>query len=247
MSEGKTALVLSAGGMFGAYQAGAFGVIADRFQFDLVVGTSVGALNGWPIAGGCSPDELIRRWLDPATGDSLRLVPNPGLRNGWFNPAPLQKLTSDLMAQYTPQIPFAMVTLALPRFKTTVFQYPEITAEHLRASSSIPYFLPAVEIHGTRYLDGGVFEKCPLRVAMDLGATRIIAVDCLPDMAPRPVRLVLSALRRFRHKTVIPPGLELTLIEPTAFMGTPQDAVFWKEANVRRWIDLGRADAARLL
>ena len=53
------ALVLSAGGMFGAYQAGAWNVLSQRFQPDMVVGTSVGALNGWAIAGGCPPDELL--------------------------------------------------------------------------------------------------------------------------------------------------------------------------------------------
>ena len=65
MPEHKTALVLSAGGMFGAYQAGAYRAIAEIAPPDIVVGASVGALNGWPIAGGCTPDHLIERWLDP--------------------------------------------------------------------------------------------------------------------------------------------------------------------------------------
>ncbi len=50
-----SALVLSAGGMFGAYQAGVWNVLSQRFQPDMVVGTSAGALNGWAIASGCSP------------------------------------------------------------------------------------------------------------------------------------------------------------------------------------------------
>ena len=41
-----TALVLSAGGMYGAYQAGAWRVLAERFQPDLIVGASIGAVNG---------------------------------------------------------------------------------------------------------------------------------------------------------------------------------------------------------
>src|ERR1039457_6584211 len=56
------ALVLSAGGMFGAYQAGVWNVLSRRFQPDLVVGTSAGALNGWAIAGGCPPAELVDMW-----------------------------------------------------------------------------------------------------------------------------------------------------------------------------------------
>jgi predicted acylesterase/phospholipase RssA len=42
----KRALVLSGGGMFGAWQAGAWSVLARHFQPDLVVGASAGSLNG---------------------------------------------------------------------------------------------------------------------------------------------------------------------------------------------------------
>ena len=73
--------------MFGAYHAGAFQTIRASIEPDLVVGTSVGALNGWPIAGGCTPEQLTARWLDPATGSALRLLPNAGFRNGVFDPA----------------------------------------------------------------------------------------------------------------------------------------------------------------
>jgi len=45
--------------MFGAYQAGAWKVLSEQIEIDLVVGASVGAVNGWSIAGGCSADELI--------------------------------------------------------------------------------------------------------------------------------------------------------------------------------------------
>src|SRR4051794_32211298 len=90
MGNRKTALVLSAGGMFGAYQAGAFRIISEHNPPDIVVGASVGALNGWTIAGGCSANELVERWLDPEAGSALRLFPNAGWRNGWFDPAPLR-------------------------------------------------------------------------------------------------------------------------------------------------------------
>src|SRR5208282_1026932 len=62
----RRALVLSGGGMFGAWQAGAWATLATRTHFDLVVGASVGALNGYSIACGISPLELRRIWLDPS-------------------------------------------------------------------------------------------------------------------------------------------------------------------------------------
>ena len=61
----KTALVLSGGGMFGAWQAGAWRALAGRFAPDLIVGASVGSLNGYAIAGGATPDELAEFWLRP--------------------------------------------------------------------------------------------------------------------------------------------------------------------------------------
>ncbi len=91
------ALVLSAGGMFGAYQAGAWNVLSNRLQPDLVVGTSVGALNGWAIAGGCSAEELSAMWRNPATGETMRLhfpfVP----WNGLIDPAALDPAGAGLV------------------------------------------------------------------------------------------------------------------------------------------------------
>ena len=54
--------------MFGAYQAGAWKTLSREISPDIVVGASVGALNGWLIAGGAPAAELERRWLDPSSG-----------------------------------------------------------------------------------------------------------------------------------------------------------------------------------
>src|SRR2546423_13574944 len=150
MGKQRTALVLSAGGMFGAYQAGAYKAVAEVVQPDIVVGASVGALNGWLIASGCSPDHLIERWLDPATGAALKLFPNAGWRNGWFDPAPLRAQAMRIAADYQPRIPFGLVVVELPWLRTVLVQCPGITAGHLQATCSIPLFLPSVEIDGSR-------------------------------------------------------------------------------------------------
>src|SRR5580704_18544989 len=157
MSEHKTALVLSAGGMFGAYQAGAYRAIAELAPPDIVVGASVGALNGWPIAGGCTPDHLIERWLDPSAGSALKLFPNHGWRNGWFDPAPLRARAEEIRGSYEPRMPFGLVVVQLPRLSAHLVKHPDVTAAHLQATCSIPLFLPSVEIDGRRYLDGGLF------------------------------------------------------------------------------------------
>src|ERR1022692_2970547 len=112
-----TALVLSAGGMFGAYQAGAWNVLSRHFQPDLVVGTSVGALNGWAIAGGCSPADLLALWREPATAGLMRLrfpfVP----WNGFIDPTALARHVRDWHVRFQPRVPFSTTVVEVPRLR----------------------------------------------------------------------------------------------------------------------------------
>lgn len=245
--QGKTALVLSAGGMFGAYQAGAYEEIVRHADIDMVVGASVGALNGWVIASGCRPEYLAERWMTPEIASVLQLYPNAGLRNGWFDPRPLRAITQDLYDSHTPTMPFGLVVVDVPRFRTHLVQHPLVRPEHLQATCSIPMFLPTVRIDGRRYLDGGLFEKLPLAAALEMGATRIIAIDSLPEIAPPWIRMGFRVARRMKASAPLPENFDLTVISASERMGTAHDAVFWTAANASRWIELGRRDARKVL
>jgi predicted acylesterase/phospholipase RssA len=243
----KTALVLSAGGMFGAYQAGAYKVLAEEDPPDIVVGASVGALNGWVIASGCQPDELIARWRHPSAGDTLKLFPKYTYRDlcgrGWFDPAPLREQTESLCRDYQPRIPFGVVVMEVPRFRKRLVQYPDVLPVHLQATCSIPLFLPAVTIEGKRFLDGGIYEKLPIWAALQMGATRIIAIDSLPKVGKWWLRAGINLAHIFKKTRRYPPDLELTIITPSEILGTQDDAVFWKQSNIDRWVQLGARDA----
>jgi predicted acylesterase/phospholipase RssA len=247
----KTALVLSAGGMFGAYQVGAWKTIAELAPPDIVVGASVGALNGWPIASGCSPDHLIERWLDPSAGATLQLFPQHGWRflgrRGWFNPAPLRAQAEGICRDYQPRIPFGVVVTELPGLHPRLVQYPDILAAHLQATCSIPLFLPSVKIDGKRYLDGGLFEKLPIWAAIEMGATRIVAIDSMPRVGKWWLHLAIDLAHMFKPARRYPRDLDLTIISPSETLGDTDDAVFWKRANIERWVDLGMRDAATVL
>ena len=54
-----TAVVFSAGGMYAAWEAGVWKAIAGQVRPDLIAGASAGAWNGWAIAGGATPEELV--------------------------------------------------------------------------------------------------------------------------------------------------------------------------------------------
>jgi len=239
----KTALVLSAGGMFGAYQAGAWRAINERFEPDLVVGASVGALNGWPIAGGSSPEEMIERWRDPAL---RQVLTRRGNRSYRFDPVPLREHARRIHEQFTPRVRFGLVVVKLQGFGNCLVEHPNVTVDHLQATASIPVCLPAVRINGCRYLDGGLIEKTPIWAAVEMGARKIVAVDCL-RVSDFWVNVGMSAFRKLKRKRRIPEDVEITMIAPEAALGAWEDAVFWKRENVERWIELGQRDAARVL
>ncbi len=244
--QSKTALVLSAGGYFGAYQVGVWKALAHEFAIDMVVGASVGALNGWPIAARCSPDELEERWLDDSTANHLTFHSQPGLRNGYFRSEPLLESVTALYESYKPVIPFGMVAVQVPVLKPRLFLTGEVTPSHLLATCSIPFILPSVKIGRQRFTDGGLLEKMPLWAAVEMGATEIIAIDSLPDVTPWWVHAGTSVLRLARPGKAIAPDIRVTTIAPTEHMGTAHDAVIWKRENIERWVAMGERDAARV-
>jgi NTE family protein len=195
-----------------------------------------------PIAAGIAPEKLIERWMDSESGNALTLLPNAGWRRGWFDPAPLRQQAERILAEFVPRVPFGLVVIRLPRLRTVLVQYPNITAAHLQATCSIPLFLPSVRIDGKRFLDGGLLEKMPLWAAVEMGATRIIAIDSLPQIGMWWLRAGRDMARMFKPRRKYPADLEITVVRPSAYLGDAYDAVFWKKENVARWVELGRRD-----
>jgi NTE family protein len=237
-----TALVLSAGGMFGAYQAGAWKALAPVLSPDLVVGTSAGSLNGWAIAGGCTPQELIDIWLDPKMEKMMRVRWRWSSWRGLWDPAPLEESARALYERYRPRIPYALTLTEVPRMRARMVRGEEVTWRHLVASCSVPTGFPPVAIDGKLYVDGGLLDVLPLWAAIACGATRAIAVDALPEMPSRVVRTaarMAASVSRRRHAA---DGIEVLKI--CRNLGSLNDAVRWRPDNARRWIEMGEADAA---
>lgn len=243
----KSALILSAGGMFGAYQAGVWKVLSQHFQPDLIIGISVGAVNGRAIAGACPPGELIERWMDPQTARLMRFRMPVNPLHGFIDSHPLQGLLGEICARYPLRIPFATVVVDALRLKARLISGAGVTARHLEAACAIPGGFPLVRIDGKYYADGGLLGAMPLWPAEDLGATRVIGVNCLA-VAPSPllragVRMVGLCSRAINRDTRPASPLDLTVIAPTRALGGLKDAVRWNRDNIRRWIELGEQDA----
>jgi NTE family protein len=220
------ALVLSGGGLFGAWQAGAWSALADRIRPDLVVGASVGSLNGYLIAGGASPDELRALWLTP----------------GFAKFRDLQSNIRTMIAGYPLRTNFAITVTDILRMKPRVFRDGEITWRHLAASCALPLVLPQIRIGGRLYSDGGLLNPLPVWAAVELGATKIVALHALPELPSAWLRLMAKPFRG-RHNPPLPSDVDLNIICPSRTLGSFSDSMYWKRDNIERWLAQGAQDA----
>jgi NTE family protein len=208
----KTAFVLSGGASLGAVQAGMLRALYERgVAPDLIVGTSVGALNAAFIASRPATPATARqladvwravsRWnvfpLNPLTGffgffgardhlvsdHGLRKLAADNLEVGLLeeSPIPLHVITTDLLSGRE---------LRLSRGDAL---------EALIASAAIPGIFPAVKLDGRLLIDGGVANNTPIVDAIELGAERIYVLPTgnacdLPEPPRGAVAMLLHAM-----------------------------------------------------
>src|SRR5262249_41524888 len=144
-----------------------------------------------------------------------------------------------MMARYPRKTSYAVVVTDSLRMKPVAFKDEAVTWQHLAASCAIPGVLPQYKIDGRWYSDGGLLNPLPVWAAVELGATRIVAVHPIwprPAMVFRPI--VTGFIRAFGHYPLVPEGVDLATIGTPA-LGSIHDAPHWKRENVIRWIDDG--------
>lgn len=185
MSERSTAWVLGGGGLRGASEVGMARALRKRgVQPDLVVGTSVGSVNGAVIASG-PIEESVGRLVDmwetdvgaAVFGESVfNRIRN--LFNHWthlHSNAPLRHLV-ERWVPYTQieaaPIPFQCVAACIETSSEHWFSAGPV-ADAVLASCALPGILPPVAIDGRHYIDGGVVNSIPVSRAIELGATDI--------------------------------------------------------------------------
>ncbi|PWJ25412.1 NTE family protein [Branchiibius hedensis] len=195
----KTAFVLGGGGLLGATQIGGMRALLESgVHPDLVVGTSIGAINGAHIA--FSPtvetlDALAEHWVRLSSARSLRdfrtVAPtDPGAerprrfgrrriglrRPSYLYPAGpfLRMLRSTLPTQTFDnlELPFQCVAASVERAVAQWFTSGPL-AEAVMASCSVPGLFPPFRIGDEHYYDGGLVHSIPIGRAIALGATRI--------------------------------------------------------------------------
>ena len=239
----KSALVLSGGGMFGAYQAGAWKALSRQFAPDIVVGASVGALNGWYIASGAAAGDLAQHWLDPATAEMMTYRTPRTFRHSLFDPAPLEKRARFLVENYKLRLDYGVVLVRLPRLQRTLVRSAEVNWRHLVASCAVPVGFAPVRIGGTLYCDGGLLEATPIWAAAAMGATRIIAVNASRFVPPPGVGMMIKGVRLMGRRTFPAVTADVVMITPKQPLGKMSEGAMWRRDKISEWIDMGEADA----
>lgn len=180
----KTAFVLGGGGLLGAHEVGMLRALAEaNIRPDIVVGTSIGAVNGVFVAA--DPDGAAGLLTDLWRGESLRLVFSETVfgraatlvRSGTHLHAidPLKKLLTDKLPVRDFEdlrLPFHCVAASIEDATAHWFTKGELVPA-VMASCAVPGLLPPVEVDGTHYFDGGLVDSIPVGRAVALGATTV--------------------------------------------------------------------------
>jgi NTE family protein len=259
----RPALVLSGGSSLGAVQVGILKALLEvNFRPGLIVGTSVGAINGAFLATRAEPDirELARIWL------SLRA--NQVFERNWlkvgfrlatrrpylFGNAFLTRLIEqNLPVKNFPQTatPLYVTATNLTRGTKHVFHEGAL-APAILASCAIPGVFAPVEIGGELFVDGGYCAHLDLETAVEAGAREILAVDLSQLATTRPmggIGVIGRSIRILAHEQVrkdaawLATRARIILLRPT--LGSAVSS--YDFTHTSRLIDTGEALGRELI
>jgi NTE family protein len=242
----KTAFVLAGGGSFGAIQVGMMhSLAAHGISPDMVVGSSVGAINGAFYAGnptlnGVQQLETIWRGLQrhdvfPITWRTLLgflwrrdfLITHDGIRKLVDDHIPYRKLEQA-------KLPVHIVATDIISGDSVVMSEGSV-AEAIIASTAIPGAFSPIHYKGHYLSDGAVSSNTPIRIAVRQGARRLIILPTghACATATPPVGAVANALHALTlliarqlvsELESLDPAIEYYVVPPLCpLVGSPYD------------------------
>ena len=204
----------------GAHEVGMLRALIERAIVpDLVLGTSVGAINGVAVAADPTPggvERLVAAWSDIDRSRIFdgsvvrRLATLARTRTHLHDNASLRMLLTELLPVSRIEdlaVPFQCVAASIERASEHWFADGPIV-EAVLASAAVPGLLPPVQIEGEHFLDGGIVHSIPLSRAIALGAEQVFVLHVgrldrplEPPRSPWEVALVAFEIAR-RHRFV---------------------------------------------
>jgi NTE family protein len=211
--NGRTAFVLSGGGSLGAVQVGMLQALTGAgIRPDLLIGTSVGAVNAAWIGGRPDHDGALKLgevWRSLRRHDIFPLSPWSGARGllGRSNHVISNASLGEVLRKHLPYqrleeaaVPVHVIATELKSGRAVLMSSgPAVPA--LLASTAIPGIFPPVTIGRRDFIDGGVANHTPIAAALELGASRIFVLPVgYPWLRQEPTNalgMALHALARF--------------------------------------------------
>lgn len=183
----RTAFVLAGGGSLGAAQVGMLRALVERgIDADLVVGTSVGAINAAYFAANPTPEGIVKLealWRSLRRTDILtlswrgllgflrrrdHLLPSDGLRRLLDLHLPYRNLEDAAL-------PVHVVATDILSGEAVVLSSGS-AVQAVLASSAIPAAFAPIEINGRLLCDGAIASNTPVHAAVARGARRLVVL-----------------------------------------------------------------------
>lgn len=202
---------------------------------DLVIGTSVGALNGALVAQDPSlraverigtlwrGSELAREIYADSPLRTVRRAVSSGTHVA--DPAPIRRMLEAELGQATfadLKVPFQVCASSIERSAEHWFTDGPVV-DAVLASAAVPGLLPPARVGDEHFLDGGIVNSIPLGRAAELGATRIFVLQvgrldrplAVPSKPWEVARVSFEIARRHRfvrELAELPEGVEAHLL-----------------------------------
>lgn len=197
----KTAVVLSGGGAKGAYELGVWKALRKLgIEYDIVVGTSIGALNGIMMAQNdyvmcyklwyfmdydqVSSMEIKGKYSTKKGRREILTKYTKGLLKGGYEMDGLSKVIDSAVnidKFFLSNIDYGLVITHFPSFKGKYVTKKDMNKDNLKeyllaTAACFPAFKPT-KVGKELYVDGGYFDNIPVKLALELGADNLIIVD----------------------------------------------------------------------
>ncbi len=244
--------------------------LTDRkIRPDLVVGASVGALNGAVIAAdpsGASVHSLRQLWsslsdagvfADSVVTQAARLAKH---RTHLQSPEPLRRLIQQRMPVTRIEdlaVQFECVAAGIESSAAHWFAAGSI-ADAVVASCAVPGLFPPARVGEEHFFDGGLVHSIPVGRAVELGAERIFVLHVgrieqplRPPRWPWEVALVAFEIAR-RHRFVeemsrLPDGVEVHVLPTGSAPASSVNVRYKSGRGVASRIDSAQRASARYL
>ena len=247
----KLGLVLSGGGSKGAYEIGVYAALKYlKKNINIVTGTSVGAINGVFVAQKDLKGAL-KFWdhvnfktifdeneFPPIENEKLSKIymqyAKSFINEGGLDIYKMKNIFDDYFKAsrfYNSNIDYGLITYNFSKNKPVIKTKKDLTKDNIKdyvlaSASCYPAFKPYL-INNEMHIDGGYYDNLPINLAIDLGATEIIAVDLR----------AIGFKKKIKDKTV-----NVTYIAPRNKIGS---FLVFDKTQARKAIKLGFNDTMK--